>query len=177
RVRCPIHLTVLWFFFLFFQVGLDAGGKTTILYKLKEGELVIIFPTTGFNLETINYRNLSINLWDLGGQGNLPLLWKCYIDNTKAIIFVVDSADTERLDQAAHHIRLLFDNPDLREAKFLVFANKQDLPNAITCAELIKVFKLHENSGQQWHIQPSNAVTGEGVAEGLEWLHSAILKG
>ncbi|KHJ77136.1 hypothetical protein OESDEN_23244 [Oesophagostomum dentatum] len=65
----------------------------------------------------------------------------------------------------------------IAEAKFLVFANKQDLPNAITCAELIKVLELHENSGQQWHIQPSNAATGEGIAEGLEWLHSAILKG
>ncbi|KHJ85818.1 hypothetical protein OESDEN_14447 [Oesophagostomum dentatum] len=64
----------------------------------------------------------------------------------------------------------------IAEAKFLVFANKQDLPNAINCAELIKVLELHENSGQQWHVQPSNAVTGEGIAEGLEWLHPAILK-
>lgn len=35
------------------MVGLDAAGKTTILYKLKLGEVVSSVPTIGFNVENV----------------------------------------------------------------------------------------------------------------------------
>lgn len=41
------------------KVGLDAAGKTTILYKLKLGEVVTTIPTIGFNVETVEYKNIS----------------------------------------------------------------------------------------------------------------------
>lgn len=41
------------------MVGLDAAGKTTILYKLKLGEVVTTIPTIGFNVETVEYKNIS----------------------------------------------------------------------------------------------------------------------
>ncbi|KAG8812845.1 Arf GTPase arf1 [Serendipita sp. 400] len=49
------------------MVGLDAAGKTTILYKLKLGEIVTTIPTIGFNVETVEYKNISFTVWDVGG--------------------------------------------------------------------------------------------------------------
>ena len=48
--------------------GLDAAGKTTILYKLKLGEVVVTIPTIGFNVENLSYKNFQITAWDLGGR-------------------------------------------------------------------------------------------------------------
>ena len=84
--------------FLFFSVGLDAAGKTTILYKLKLGEIVTTIPTIGFNVETVEYKNISFTVWDVGGQDKIRPLWRHYFQNTQGLIFVVDSNDRERID-------------------------------------------------------------------------------
>ena len=49
------------------MLGLDAAGKTTILYKLKLGEVVSSVPTIGFNVETVEYKNIKFTVWDVGG--------------------------------------------------------------------------------------------------------------
>merc|ERR550534_3603524 len=77
--------------------GLDAAGKTTILYKLKLGEVVTTIPTIGFNVETIEYKNVSFTAWDVGGRDKIRPLWRHYYQNTQAIVFVVDSHDRERI--------------------------------------------------------------------------------
>merc|ERR1712149_70790 len=73
------------------MVGLDAAGKTTILYKLKLGEVVTTIPTIGFNVETVEYKNISFTVWDVGGRDKIRPLWRHYYQNTQGIIFVVDS--------------------------------------------------------------------------------------
>merc|ERR1712174_192300 len=73
------------------MVGLDAAGKTTILYKLKLGEIVTTIPTIGFNVETVEYKNISFTVWDVGGQDKIRPLWRHYYQNTQGLIFVVDS--------------------------------------------------------------------------------------
>ena len=50
------------------MVGLDAAGKTTILYKLKLNEVVTTIPTVGFSVETVSFQNLEMTIWDVGGQ-------------------------------------------------------------------------------------------------------------
>ncbi|KAL2335704.1 hypothetical protein Fmac_016917 [Flemingia macrophylla] len=55
------------------MVGLDAAGKTTILYKLKLGEIVTTIPTIGFNVETVEYKNISFTVWDVGGQDKIQI--------------------------------------------------------------------------------------------------------
>ena len=52
-------------------LGLDNAGKTTILYKLQMGEVVTTVPTIGFNVETVQYKNLRFQVWDLGGQTSI----------------------------------------------------------------------------------------------------------
>jgi GTPase SAR1 family protein len=74
-------------------LGLDGAGKTTILYRLQAGEVVTTIPTIGFNVETVTYKNLKFQVWDLGGQTSIRPYWRCYYTNTDAIIYVVDSAD------------------------------------------------------------------------------------
>ena len=82
------------------MVGLDAAGKTTILYKLKLGEIVTTIPTIGFNVETVEYKNISFTVWDVGGQDKIRPLWRHYFQNTQGLIFVVDSNDRERIAEA-----------------------------------------------------------------------------
>ena len=86
------------------MVGLDAAGKTTILYKLKLGEVVTTIPTIGFNVETVDYKNISFTVWDVGGQDKIRLLWRHYYQNTQGLIFVVDSNDRDRIDDAREEL-------------------------------------------------------------------------
>ena len=82
------------------MLGLDAAGKTTILYKLKLGEVVSSVPTIGFNVETVEFEKVKFTVWDVGGQDKIRQLWKHYYQNTQALIYVVDSSDKERIEIA-----------------------------------------------------------------------------
>uniref|UniRef100_A0A4W4ESY7 ADP-ribosylation factor 5 n=1 Tax=Electrophorus electricus TaxID=8005 RepID=A0A4W4ESY7_ELEEL len=92
------------------MVGLDAAGKTTILYKLKLGEIVTTIPTIGFNVETVEYKNICFTVWDVGGQDKIRPLWRHYFQNTQGLIFVVDSNDRERVADG------MFKQPALHKA-------------------------------------------------------------
>ncbi|XP_048782235.1 ADP-ribosylation factor 5 isoform X2 [Tympanuchus pallidicinctus] len=87
------------------MVGLDAAGKTTILYKLKLGEIVTTIPTIGFNVETVEYKNICFTVWDVGGQDKIRPLWRHYFQNTQGLIFVVDSNDRERVQESAEELQ------------------------------------------------------------------------
>jgi small GTP-binding protein len=105
-------------------LGLDAAGKTSILYKLKLNESVNTIPTIGFNMETVQYKNVEFQCWDIGGQDKLRTLWRHYFENTQAVIFVVDSSDRSRIDEAAETLNGLLDSEELVDSTLLVFANK-----------------------------------------------------
>lgn len=79
------------------MLGLDGAGKTTILYQMKLNEAVSSVPTVGFNVEEVNYRGLNFTVWDIGGQTRLRELWHYYYNGSNAIIYVLDSADTDRI--------------------------------------------------------------------------------
>eukprot|EP00614_Pseudopedinella_elastica_P006691 CAMPEP_0172593154 /NCGR_PEP_ID=MMETSP1068-20121228/12322_1 /TAXON_ID=35684 /ORGANISM="Pseudopedinella elastica, Strain CCMP716" /LENGTH=180 /DNA_ID=CAMNT_0013390545 /DNA_START=82 /DNA_END=624 /DNA_ORIENTATION=- len=156
------------------MVGLDAAGKTTILYKLKLGEVVTTIPTIGFNVETVDYKNISFTVWDVGGQDKIRPLWRHYYTNTQGLIFVVDSNDRDRIDAARDELHRMLNEDELRESLLLVFANKQDLPNAMSAAEMTDKLGLHQMRGRQWYIQACCATTGDGLYEGLEWLSKTL---
>merc|ERR1719258_717484 len=125
------------------MVGLDAAGKTTILYKLKLGEVVTTIPTIGFNVETVEYKNINFTVWDVGGQDKIRKLWRHYYENTQGLIFVVDSNDRDRIEDAREELTKMLNEEEMRDAVVLVFANKQDLPNAMTAAEVTDKLGLH----------------------------------
>jgi len=158
------------------MVGLDAAGKTTILYKLKLGEIVTTIPTIGFNVETVEYKNLKFTVWDVGGQDKLRPLWRHYFQNTNGVIFVVDSNDKDRVAQARDELAKMLSEDELRDAVLLVFANKQDLPNAMSPAEITDKLGLHSLRQRNWFIQGCCATTGDGLYEGLDWLATNVKK-
>jgi ADP-ribosylation factor-like protein 1 len=90
----------------------------------------------GFNVETVNFKNLKLQVWDLGGQTGLRPYWRCYYQDTNAIVYVVDSADRERLDLSRQELELMLQEEELRGAPVLILANKQDLPNAMNEQEV-----------------------------------------
>ncbi|KAH3902693.1 ADP-ribosylation factor [Saccharomycodes ludwigii] len=158
------------------MVGLDGAGKTTVLYKLKLGEVVTTIPTIGFNVETVEYKNISFTVWDVGGQNKIRPLWKHYYRNTEGIIFVVDSNDRARIGEAREVLQRMLNEDELRDAVLLVFANKQDLPEAMSAAEVTEKLGLHSIRQRQWYIQATCATSGEGLYEGLEWLSNTLKK-
>jgi len=158
------------------MVGLDAAGKTTILYKLKLGEIVTTIPTIGFNVETVEYKNISFTVWDVGGQDKIRPLWRHYFQNTQGLIFVVDSNDRERAQEAKDELNRMLNEDELRDAALLVFANKQDLPNAMNAAELTDKLGLHNIRNRSWYIQSTCATSGDGLYEGLDWLSNELKK-
>ncbi|XP_068169680.1 ADP-ribosylation factor 4-like [Antennarius striatus] len=152
------------------MVGLDAAGKTTILYKLKLGEIVTTIPTIGFNVETVEYKNISFTVWDVGGQDKIRPLWRHYFQNTQGLIFVVDSNDRERMAESSDELSKMLNEDELKDAALLVFANKQDLPNALSVSEVTDKLGLQNLRNKPWHIQSTCATQGDGLYEGLDWL-------
>jgi len=157
-------------------VGLDAAGKTTILYKLKLNEVVSTIPTIGFNVENVAYKNLTFTMWDIGGQDKIRPLWRHYFHGSHGIIFVVDSNDRARIDTARDELHRMLAEPELQDAALLTLANKQDLPNSMSCSEMAEKLGLQQVRNREWYIQSTCAVTGEGLHEGLDWLAGKLLK-
>lgn len=155
-------------------LGLDGAGKTTILYRLQIGEVITTKPTIGFNVETLNYKNLKLNVWDLGGQTSIRPYWRCYYANTAAVIFVVDSTDKDRMNIASKELHLMLQEEELQDSALLVFANKQDQPGALSASEVSKELNLAELKDRSWSIVASSAIKGEGITEGLDWLIDVI---
>jgi len=155
------------------MVGLDAAGKTTILYKLKLGEIVTTIPTIGFNVETVEYKNISFTVWDVGGQDKIRPLWRHYYQNTQGLIYVVDSSDRERIAEAKDELHKMMNEDELRDAVLLVFANKQDLPKAVSVTELTGLLNLSKLS-RKWYVQSACATQGTGLYEGLDWLSNEL---
>ena len=140
------------------MVGLDAAGKTTILYQLRLGEMVTSIPTIGFNVETVSYKNVNFNVGDIGGQKKLRSLWQHYYENNDAIVYVVDAADTERIegtdggDSAKEELNHLLAADQHVGVPLLVYANKQDMPGALNAQELTTKLGLHTVKDRQWFV-------------------------
>ena len=155
-------------------LGLDNAGKTTILYRLQLDEVVETIPTIGFNVETVQYKNIKFQVWDLGGQTSIRPFWRCYLPNTNAIIFVVDSVDKERINGAKQELHLMLEEEELNNVALLVFANKQDLPGALTVTQISDALGLSSIRNHQWTIIEASAVKGVGISEGLDWLATTL---
>mmetsp|Transcript_1339 Transcript_1339/g.1513 ORF Transcript_1339/g.1513 Transcript_1339/m.1513 type:complete len:182 (-) Transcript_1339:42-587(-) len=156
------------------MLGLDAAGKTTTLFKLKLGKVVKTTPTLGFNVERVNFKTLTFTVWDIGGQESIRNLWRHYYKNTAGLVYVVDSSDRLRVDDSASELTRMLKEDDLIGVPVMVLANKQDLPDALSSAELVEKFNLSALSDRQWHVQPACAISGDGLEEGLQWLANSI---
>ena len=124
----------------------------------------------------MEYRNIDFTVWDIGGQDKIRPLWRHYYRNTHAVIYVVDTSDVDRLDQAREELMKALDDEELRDAAVLVFANKQDLPRALPAAEVTEKLGMHSMRGRQWWVQGCCGTLGDGLYDGLDWLCEQLAK-
>ncbi|XP_013792452.1 ADP-ribosylation factor-like protein 4A [Limulus polyphemus] len=161
------------------MLGLDSAGKTTALYRLKFDQFLNTIPTIGFNCEKIKWttgkaRGTRFMFWDVGGQDKLRPLWRSYTRCTDGIVFVLDSVEVERMEEARMELlRIARENYGV---PILVLANKQDLPRAKNTRDIEKHLGLKDlESNHLWHVQPTCAIIGDGLDQGLEVLYDMII--
>lgn len=151
-------------------VGLDNAGKTTIIYQFLMNEVVHTSPTIGSNVEEIVCKNTHFVMWDIGGQESLRSSWSTYYTNADFLIMVIDSTDRERLHICQKELHEMMHHEDLKKARLLVFANKQDVANCMSAAEISQQLNLTNIKDHTWKIQACCALTGSGLSNGLEWM-------
>ena len=158
-------------------LGLDASGKTSLLYFLKMGEVQVTLPTIGFNVETVKQDNVEFTIWDLGGQDRIRRLWRHYYEGMQGLIYVIDSADKIRLNEAIEELCRVLDDDALDRIPVLIYANKQDLPEAATVIHIRECFNLKKNKkARSVHVQGTVFTQNKGIMEGLDWLAKEIKK-
>jgi len=158
------------------MLGLDNSGKTTALKKLAGEDVTHITPTQGFNIKSVQQEGFKLNVWDIGGQKHIRPYWKNYYQNTDAIVYMIDSADKRRTDEAADELATLLEEEDLAGVPVLVYANKQDLLNAMTAAEVMDSLDIKGDKSRWVHVEGCSAKTGEGLDAGLAKLMAAKKK-
>ncbi|KAK0554300.1 ADP-ribosylation factor-like protein 2, partial [Tilletia horrida] len=151
-------------------VGLDNSGKTTIVKRINGEPIEEIAPTLGFNIKTFIHKGFTLNVWDIGGQRSLRPYWRNYFERTDAVVWVVDSCDRARMQDCHDELWSLLGEERLAGATILIFANKQDIPGAMSSEDVRKHLNLDTIITHAWRIQPCSAVTGANLLTGLDWL-------
>ncbi|GMH34980.1 hypothetical protein BSKO_02841 [Bryopsis sp. KO-2023] len=154
------------------MTGLDAAGKTTILYKLKLGKIVTTVPTIGFAVESVQYKNVSLCACDVPSL--VHLLVRRYCQDSQGLIFVVDSNDRDRIGEARDELWKLLNADESKDVVLLILANKKDFPNAMTSAEITDKLGLDSIFQLDWYIQRTCAISGEGLHQGLDMLTAQL---
>ncbi|XP_064394327.1 uncharacterized protein LOC135341651 [Halichondria panicea] len=157
------------------MLGLDAAGKTTVLYKLKLNEVVSTIPTIGFNVETVKPgKNVSFTVWDVGGQDKIRPLWRHYFSGTEGLVFVVDSADKSRFSESKEELDWILENDEMAGVPVVIMANKQDMPNACSTSDVAEKLGLNQVRDRKWYVHGTSALTGEGVLESVTELSKLV---
>ena len=118
---------------------------------------------------------MIFTIWDIGGCDKIRPLWRHYYQNTQALIFVIDSNDRERVDEAIEELtKMLLTHDDLKVSAVLIFANKQDLDSALSIEEITNKLNFDKLLNINWKVQGTTAVTGDGLHEGLDWLATTL---
>uniref|UniRef100_A0A8C9A277 ADP-ribosylation factor-like protein 11 n=1 Tax=Prolemur simus TaxID=1328070 RepID=A0A8C9A277_PROSS len=157
------------------MLGLDAAGKTMLLYKLKGHPLVETVPTVGFNVEPLEAPgHVLLTFWDVGGQSQLRASWKDHLEGTDVLVYVLDSTDEARLPEAAAELTEVLGDPNMAGVPFLVLANKQEVPDALSLLDIRNSLRPERFRGRRWELRACSALTGEGLPEALQSLRRLL---
>uniref|UniRef100_A0A1B0DJK9 ADP-ribosylation factor-like protein 6 n=1 Tax=Phlebotomus papatasi TaxID=29031 RepID=A0A1B0DJK9_PHLPP len=155
-------------------VGLNNSGKSTIVnhFKHPEEKSTVTVPTVGFSVEKFQNQGVSFTAFDMSGAGRYRSLWEHHFKSCHAIVFVIDSSDRMRLVVVKDELDILTHHPDIahRKIPILFFANKMDCPDALSSVKIAAALGLEKIRDKPWHISSSNALTGEGLQDGVQWL-------
>lgn len=158
-------------------LGIDNAGKTTTLEQLKMlfgGKGMHpdrIAPTIGMNIGRIQVDSVVAVLWDLGGHESFRSVWHNYYSDVQGVIFVVDSADAERLEEAKCMLFEVLGHGALVGVPVLCLANKQDKPEATSAKEIARLLESERLVQERpFHVHPCCALQGKGLEAGMRWL-------
>jgi len=159
-------------------VGLDNSGKSTIINKLKpeKKKVAELHATVGFSVDEFKHGSINFTVYDMSGQGRYRNLWEHYYQEAQAIIYVIDSADTVRMCVVKDELDIILSHKDIakRHIPVLFWANKMDLPKALTPSQISEALELTKITDKTWTIVASNAITGEGLERGMRWLEDQL---
>lgn len=165
-------------------LGLDDAGKTTFLEQTKTKfskeyrgmPLNKITTTVGLNIGKIHTHGVKLMFWDLGGQEELQSLWDKYFNDCHGVIFIVDSADPDRLLESKRAFDQVLSFASLDTAPLLILGNKQDISGCLQILEIKHAFHDCSNriGSRDCMIRPCSGLTGSGVMEGIEWMAKCV---
>ncbi|XP_074520591.1 ADP-ribosylation factor-like protein 11 [Halichoeres trimaculatus] len=158
-------------------MGLDSAGKSTLLARLLTGQEMETSPTIGFNVGTLDLdKKTSLTVWDVGGQRSMRPNWRYYLDECKALVFVVDSSDRARMPEAQKALKKILSDEKLRGIPLMVLANKKDLPGSMTIREISNQLDLQAQTERMWEVQACSALKGLGLQQAFLSVHKMIKK-
>lgn len=154
---------------------MDGAGKSTVLAKLLHESTDMISPTFGFQIKTVEMENFMLNLWDIGGQSTIRSYWKNYYEETDGVVWVIDSADSGRLQEVHQELESVFKEERLQSVSLLILANKQDIVGAMQSETVAQKLDLENGlKSHNWKIIECSAITGRNIEEGFVWLLQEI---
>ena len=127
-------------------------------------------PTQGLNVKSLVHNSFKLNVWDIGGQKAIRPYWRNYFDRTDALIYVIDSSDSRRMEETGVELDQLLNEDKLDGVPLLVFANKQDLLNALSAEEIQDGLNLRSIRERKWTIKACSSKSGEGLEDGFQWV-------
>ncbi|MHA1266490.1 MAG: ADP-ribosylation factor family protein [Candidatus Helarchaeota archaeon] len=158
-----------------FIFGLDRVGKTTLLNRIKHNIFVRTSPTINVNILQILMNNLEIVCFDVAGQKQFRNSWRTFLSGSNGLIFVVDSSDPARLDEARKELWRVLEYEEADGLPLLILSNKIDLENHVPLTEIKNALHLEEIENHDHLLLETSALNNIGVQEGFSWISKQIL--
>lgn len=145
--------------------------------ELKHGTVQRFPPTQRPGEETVELGSVRLKAWDLGGHEAVRDVWQDYFVQANAVIFMIDQSDDGRLEEAKDELTTLLNDPSLKEAAFLVLANKNDRLPVVDFGELRTFLEWPQIAGKvrSANIMSVSLYSGHGFREAMQWLQDNIL--
>ena len=150
-------------------LGLDNAGKTTYLAMLKHQKLKACAPTQYVTAEQVEIRGVNVKAFDLGGHEIARRVWRDYFFESNGVIFLIDSASSERLEEARVELYALLRCPELSSTPIAVVFNKIDLPNATDSSILYNFLGLETQGLRPLRTFSTSVVKKIGLHEPFVW--------
>eukprot|EP00669_Euglena_mutabilis_P014488 TRINITY_DN9587_c0_g1_i1.p1 TRINITY_DN9587_c0_g1~~TRINITY_DN9587_c0_g1_i1.p1 ORF type:complete len:296 (-),score=91.46 TRINITY_DN9587_c0_g1_i1:157-1023(-) len=151
--------------------GLEAAGKSTLISAVAGSPDPNVPPTVGFSPSHFASENWDLMLFDLGGGAKFRSIWKEYYSELHGVIFVVDSADSSRFEEAKDALWGILNDDRATGKPLAIFANKQDMGTAKTAVEVEKALQIQ--TVQRHHVFGCSAIADpvdENIEKGMEWI-------
>ncbi|XP_060194382.1 ADP-ribosylation factor-like protein 8a isoform X3 [Lycium barbarum] len=152
-------------------IGLQNAGKTSLVNVIATGGYSEdMIPTVGFNMRKVTKGNVTIKLWDLGGQPRFRSMWERYCRAVSAIVYVVDAADPDNLSISSSELHDLLSKPSLSGIPLLVLGNKIDKAGALSKQALTDQMELKSITDREVCCYMISCKNSTNIDSVIDWL-------